>query len=93
VNVLAISVLCILLYFLTKFEAILLEIEQVIAILLLLLAANNIIIDEQHGFRKRFSCETQLITTIHDWAKSINKKSQTLAKPLTQSPISVYLPS
>jgi hypothetical protein len=30
------------------------------------LAANNIIIDEQHGFRKRFSCETQLITTIHD---------------------------
>ena len=41
------------------------------------LAKNNIIIDQQHGFRQRFSCETQLITTIHDWAKSINVRSQT----------------
>ena len=41
------------------------------------LSKYNIIIDEQHGFRQRFSCETQLITTIHDWAKSINVRSQT----------------
>lgn len=40
------------------------------------LSKNNII-DEQHGFRQRFSCETQLITTIHDWAKSINVCRQT----------------
>ena len=33
--------------------------------------------DEQDGFRQRFSCKTQLITTIHDWAKSINLHSQT----------------
>ena len=41
------------------------------------LSKNNIIIDEQHGFRQCFSCETQLITTIHDWAKSINVCRQT----------------
>ena len=41
------------------------------------LSKNNIIIDEQHGFRQRFSCETQLITTIHDWAKSIYVCCQT----------------
>ena len=41
------------------------------------LSKNNIIIDEQHGFRQRISCETQLITTIHDWAKSINVCRQT----------------
>ena len=41
------------------------------------LSKNNIIIDEQHGFRQRFSCKTQLITTIHDWAKSINVCRQT----------------
>ena len=41
------------------------------------LAKNNIIIDQQRGFRQRFSCETELITTIHDWAKSINVRIQT----------------
>jgi hypothetical protein len=42
------------------------------------LSANNILIDEQHGFRKRYtSCETQLISAIHDWAKSINHTKQT----------------
>lgn len=41
------------------------------------LAANNILIDQQHGFRQRFSCETQLITAINDWAKCINSRSQT----------------
>ena len=41
------------------------------------LSKNNILINEQHGFRQRFSCETQLISAIHDWAKSINTCSQT----------------
>ena len=41
------------------------------------LSKNSILIDEQHGFRQRFSCETQLISTIHDWAKTINIRSQT----------------
>ena len=38
----------------------------------------NIIIDEQRVFRQRFSCKTKsLIKNIHDWAKSINVRSQT----------------
>ena len=41
------------------------------------LAANNILIDQQHGFRQRFSCETQLISAVNDWAKCINSRSQT----------------
>ena len=41
------------------------------------LSANNILIDEQQGFRKNHSCETQLISTIHDWGKSINLRNQT----------------
>lgn len=41
------------------------------------LAANNILIDQQHGFRQRFSCETQLISAVNDWAKCINSCSQT----------------
>ena len=38
---------------------------------------NNILIDQQHRFREKFSCETQLISAIHDWAKGINFRSQT----------------
>ena len=38
---------------------------------------NNILIDQQHGFREKFSCEAQLISAIHDWAKGINFRSQT----------------
>ena len=30
------------------------------------LAANNILIDQQHGFRQPFSCETQLISSVND---------------------------
>ena len=41
------------------------------------LAGNNILNDQQHGFRQRFSCETQLISAINDWAKCINSRSQT----------------
>ena len=41
------------------------------------LAANNMLIDQQHGFRQRFSCETQLISAVNDWAKCMNSRSQT----------------
>ena len=42
-----------------------------------LAAKNNILIDQQHCFRQRFSCETQLISAVNDWAKCINSRSQT----------------
>ena len=38
---------------------------------------NNILHPNQHGFRKRLSCETQLISSIQDWASSIDSKRQT----------------
>ena len=41
------------------------------------LAENNIIIDEQHGFREKLSCETQLIQATHDWAEVLNRGGQT----------------
>lgn len=41
------------------------------------LASNKIIIDEQHGFRERLSCETQLIQATHDWAEVLNRGGQT----------------
>ena len=40
------------------------------------LERNNILEDKQHGFRKRRSCESQLITTINDLAKGLNDKQQ-----------------
>ena len=40
------------------------------------LEANNILSDEQHGFRKHRSCESQLITTINDLAKGIDNRQQ-----------------
>ena len=39
------------------------------------LAVDNISTGLQHGFMRGFSCETQLIVTIHDWASVLNKKS------------------
>ena len=41
------------------------------------LSLNNILIDQQHGFREKFSCETQLISAVQDWAKGINLRRQT----------------
>jgi len=41
------------------------------------LAANNILIDQEHGFRQRLSCEIQLTSAINDWAKDINSRLQT----------------
>ena len=32
----------------------------------------NFFSDRQHAFRKRHSCETQLITVINDWAKILD---------------------
>ena len=44
------------------------------------IAKNNIIINEQHGFRNKLSTITQLISTITDWANTpkITKVKQTL---------------
>ena len=38
---------------------------------------NNTLHPNQYGFRKRLSCETQLISSIQDWASSIDSKRQT----------------
>ena len=40
------------------------------------LDSNNILTDAQHGFRKRRSCESQLIPTIQHLAKSLDDKQQ-----------------
>ena len=40
------------------------------------LTEHNILSDAQHGFRKRRSCESQLIVTINDLAKGLDDKSQ-----------------
>ena len=37
-------------------------------------AKNNIIINEQHGFRNKLSTITQLINTTTDWANTLNNK-------------------
>ena len=36
----------------------------------------RILTDAQHGFRKRCSCETQLLLTIQELAKNIDNKGQ-----------------
>jgi hypothetical protein len=38
--------------------------------------SHNILSDKQHGFRKKRSCESQLILTIQDLAAGLNAKSQ-----------------
>ena len=38
---------------------------------------HKILVDCQHGFRSRHSCESQLIITVHDLASSLNQKYQT----------------
>ena len=40
------------------------------------LKQHNILTDAQHGFRKERSCETQLILTLHDLARSIDNNEQ-----------------
>ena len=41
-----------------------------------LLGNNNILTDLKHGLRKHRSCETQLIKTVNDHAKSLNNREQ-----------------
>ena len=41
------------------------------------IAKNNIIINEQHGFRNKLSTITQLVNTTTDWANTLNSKDQT----------------
>ena len=41
------------------------------------LSSNNIIIDNQHGFREKRSCETQLIDAVQDWSECLNRSGQT----------------
>ena len=36
----------------------------------------NILADEQHGFRSRRSCETQLVETVNDFATTLNESGQ-----------------
>ena len=43
---------------------------------------NNILTLRQHGFQRNYSCETQLVTTIDDWAKTIDKTQQTFVTTL-----------
>ena len=40
------------------------------------LEAHNILIDQQHGFRKRRSCESQLIITVQDLAAGLRDGEQ-----------------
>ena len=41
------------------------------------LSDQNVLTDAQHGFRKRRSCDTQLLAIIDDLAKGIDDKAQT----------------
>ena len=45
------------------------------------LDSHHILSDQQHGFRKRRSCESQLITTIHDLASGLDKRQQVDSTP------------
>ena len=40
------------------------------------LDCHHILSDQQHGFRKRRSCESQLITTVHDLTSGLDKRQQ-----------------
>ena len=52
------------------------------------LEAHSILTDAQYGFRKRRSCETQLILTVQDLAKTVDKKGRlcykTLVRPILE---------
>jgi hypothetical protein len=41
------------------------------------LSANNILLDNQHGFREKLSTVTQLLVSTHDWASTLNHHGQT----------------
>ena len=37
---------------------------------------HKLLSDRHHAFRKKHTCETQLITIINDWAKILDKGGQ-----------------
>jgi hypothetical protein len=39
--------------------------------------ANETLLDQQHGFRSKRSCESQLMIAVHDLALSMNNRKQT----------------
>ena len=41
------------------------------------LDSNNILVNSQHGFGQKFSCETQLVTAIEEIAKALDNGKQT----------------
>lgn len=41
------------------------------------LSQHNILLDSQHGFRECLSTVTQLITSVHDWATTLEHRGQT----------------
>ena len=47
------------------------------------LTSFNILCDEQHGFRHKRSCETQLISTVKDFAKCLNQRANVMYFYLT----------
>jgi hypothetical protein len=52
--------------------------EQIICLNIMShLEEHNVITDKQHACRKHHSCETQLCSVIHDWARNIDKSKQT----------------
>ena len=40
------------------------------------LSSNDIIINNQHGFREKLSCETQLLQAVDDWSTTLNQRGQ-----------------
>ena len=40
------------------------------------LSLHNIILDSQHGFRECLSTVTQLLTSVHDWATTLEQRGQ-----------------
>ena len=40
------------------------------------LAVNNILTEDQHGFRQRLSTTTQLTSVVHAWSSILQKRSQ-----------------
>ena len=37
---------------------------------------HKLLSDREHAFRKKHSCESQLITVINDWARTLDKGEQ-----------------
>ena len=40
------------------------------------LVDNGILVKNQHGFRQKLSCETQLVEAVHDWSQTLDASGQ-----------------